>query len=73
MNKTKNVLIILGILIMLIAPLMGSCLAELYLIIIGGMETEKYLLIIQGCINAFLIIGTITTIFGLFRKNNKEN
>lgn len=60
-NKTNTALIIGGICIILTAPLLGTGLAGIYLRLLGGMETEKYMLIIEGCIRSLQLTGGLMT------------
>lgn len=73
MKNIKFFLTILGVAIILFAPLLGNELSNCYLILSGGMETEKFLRIIDGSIRGFQIIGTLMTVYGLFGHQNREH
>lgn len=51
--------IVFGIVTILLAVPLGNILAEAYLAISGGMETEKFLLCVEGFINGFQLLGGI--------------
>ena len=72
MKNSKLFMIFLGVAIILFAPLLGNELSNCYLILLGGMETEKFLRIIDGGIRSFQIIGTLITGYGLFGHRNRE-
>lgn len=72
MKNIKFFLTILGVAIIFLAPLLGNELSACYLILSGGMETEKYLRMIDGSIRSFQIIGTLVTVYGLFGHQNRE-
>ncbi len=72
MTKQRIVLIFVSIVVVLMAPLLGIALAERYLMLSGGMATEKYMLIMEGCIHGFQIIGILAAAYGLFGKSSKE-
>lgn len=72
MKNMKFFLTIFGVAIILLAPLLGNELASCYLILSGGMETEKYIRIIDGSIRSFQIIGTLVTAYGLFSHKSRE-
>lgn len=73
MKNIKFLLTILGVAIILFAPLLGNELSACYLILSGGMETEKYIRIIDGGIRSFQIIGTLLTVYSLFGHKNRES
>lgn len=73
MKNSKLFMIFLGVAIILFAPLLGNELSNCYLILLGGMETEKFLRIIDGGIRSFQIIGTLMAGYGLFGHKNKEH
>lgn len=54
-----------GVLSILLAPILGSYFAQIYLRLLGGMETEKFLLLLDGCITAFQLIGVLAAGYGL--------
>lgn len=72
MKNMKFFLTILGVAIILLASLLGNELASCYLILSGGMETEKYIQIMDGSIRSFQIISTLVTTHGLFGHKNRE-
>ena len=72
MNKSKLITIVLGIILILLAPTLGFYLSHIYLLLIGGMETEKFLLIMDGCINGFQIIGLLSVLYGVLKKCKKQ-
>lgn len=75
MNKVNFVIAIIGLSLVVTAPLTGTYLAELYLGILGGMETEKYHIIMASCNLGIQIVGALIAAFGLFahKKGNDES
>lgn len=73
MKNFKLFMTFFGVAIILLAPLLGSKMSACYLILLGGMETEKFLRIIDGSICSFQIIGALMTGYGLFGHKNREN
>lgn len=71
MKISKMVAVILGIVLILLAPVFGLYLSNIYLRLMGGMETEKFLLIMEGCITGFQVIGVLSALYGMLkiRKN----
>ena len=72
MRKYSIGISIAGVLLLLMAPMLGTYLAGFYLRLTDGMETEKFLRIIDGGIRSFQIIGTLITGYGLFGHRNRE-
>lgn len=66
MKSIKFFITLLGVAIILFAPLLGNELSTCYLILLGGMETEKFLRMIDGSICSFQMIGALMTAYGLF-------
>lgn len=62
----KQLLSLAGFAILLVAPLLGQALGGIYLMILGGMETDRFLQILQGCTLSFQIIGALIAGYGLF-------
>lgn len=73
MSKTNLIIVLFGVAAVLLAPWFGDVVASFYLMLSGGMETEKFLLIINGFIHSFQIIGTLTAIYALFGCKRKED
>ena len=73
MKNIKFFMTLLGVAIILFAPLLGNELSNCYLFLLGGMETEKFLRIMDGGICSFQIIGALMAGYGLFGHKNKEN
>lgn len=75
MNKVEFIITIIGIIIILTAPLLGTNMATLYLGLLGGMETEKYHIIIASCNLGIQIIGALIVAYGLFahKKGDDES
>lgn len=71
MNKIKLTAVILGIVFILSAPIFGLYLSNICLRLIGGMETEKFLLIIEGCITGFQIIGVLSVLYGMLKARSR--
>lgn len=72
MKNIKLFLTILGLSIILLAPLLGNGLSTCYLILSSGMETEKYLCIIDGSIRSFQIIGALISAYSLFSYKERR-
>lgn len=70
--RTNTIITIVGVLLLLLAPMLGLDLANFYLRFLEGMETEKFLVIIKGCIGSIQILGTLVIVYGLFSKKSKE-
>lgn len=68
----NTIIMIVGVLLLLLAPMFGLNLANFYLRLLEGMETEKFLVIIKGCIGSIQILSALLIAYGLFSKNNKE-
>ena len=74
MRKTNYILTFAGFALLLIAPLLGQALGQLYLILLGGMETNQFLHILQSSTLSLQIIGALIATHGLFaRKSGKNN
>lgn len=71
MNKSKLIAIVLGIIIVILAPIFGFYLLHTYLLLIGGMETEKFVLIMDRCITGFQIIGVLSVFYGVLKNCKK--
>lgn len=61
-----------GVLILLLAPMLGTYLAGLYLQLTEGMETEKFLCILEGCIRSIQVLGGLITAYGCFCQKGEE-
>lgn len=72
MNKVKLIVVILGIVLILLAPVFGLYLSNIYLRLIGGMETEKFLIIIEGCITGFQVIGALSALCGMLKIHKNQ-
>lgn len=70
--RINTIITITGLLFLLLAPMLGLNLANFYLRLQGGLETEKFLVIIKGCIGSIQILGTLIMAYGLFSKKSKE-
>lgn len=66
MSKVELIITIIGIIIILAAPLLGTNMAEFFLMLLGGMETEKYHIIMASCNLGIQIIGALIAAYGLF-------
>lgn len=73
MRKTNLIILLFSVAVILLAPLFGDVAASFYLMLSGGMETEKFLLIIDGFIHSFQIVGTLTAAYALFGCKRKED
>ena len=72
MNKGSILAIVCGVAIILLAPLLGNSLSHIYLSLLGGMETDKFLLVIDGCIRGFQIIGALSALYGILRISSTK-
>lgn len=61
-----------GVLILLLAPMLGTYLADFYLRLTEGMETEKFLCILEGCICSIQVLGALITAYGCFCRKGEE-
>ena len=59
MKKVYSIGMIVGIIIILLAVPLGDLYWNFYLSIVGGMETERFTMLIQSAIVSFQIIGGI--------------
>ena len=59
MKKVYSIGMIVGIIIILLAVPLGGLYGNFYLSIVGGMETERFTMLIQSAIVSFQIIGGI--------------
>lgn len=66
MRKVNYVVLFFGVAVILLAPLFGNGLSFCYLSVFGGMETEKFLQIMDGNMRSFQIIGALMAAYGLF-------
>lgn len=73
--RRENILItIAGVLLLLLAPTLGTYLAGLYLRLTDGMETATFLCVMEGCIRSIQVLGGLIAAYGLFfRKSNGED
>lgn len=71
MRKYTIGITVAGVLLLLLAPMLGTYLADLYLRLTDGMETDKFLCIVEGCIHSMQILGGIVTAYGLFYRKDK--
>lgn len=72
--KTRYVAgIAVGIVILLLSVPLGDWYGSIYLILCGGMETERYLMLTQSAIHGFQMIGALvgllSGIAGIFGKD----
>lgn len=66
MKKDFEILaIILGVVIILSAPVLGKTTADFLLDFFGGMDANHFTAIFEGCIRGFQIIGTLCAIYGI--------
>lgn len=70
MKKTIGI-IVAGVLLLLLAPMLGTYLAGLYLGLTEGMETATFLRILEGCIRSIQILGGLIAVYGLFGRKSK--
>lgn len=73
MNKAKLIITIIGMVLIITAPLLGANMAGLYLMLLGGMESEKYLIIIKSCNLSIQIIGALLAAYGLFARKKGDD
>ena len=59
MKKVYSIGMIVGIIIILLAVPLGDLYGNFNLSIVGGMETERFTMLIQSAIVSFQIIGGI--------------
>ena len=57
--------IILGLATVLLSPAVGSIYASFLLTLSGGMESDKYYILIDGCISAIRVLGIIVSAWGI--------
>lgn len=67
MKEFRLVWSVLGCLLILLAPCLGNAAANMYLMLIEGMETNRFLLFIEAFIRSFQIIGVLLTVYGLWK------
>ena len=63
---------IAGVLLLLLAPMLGTYLAGFYLRLTVGMETATFLCILEGCIHSIQILGGLIATYGLFFRKSEE-
>ena len=63
---------IAGVLLLLLAPMLGTYLAGLYLGLTEGMETATFLCISEGCIRSIQVLGGLIATYGLFFRKSEE-
>lgn len=64
-------IVIAGILLLLLAPMLGIHLAGLYLRLTDGMETVTFLCISEGCIRSIQVLGGLITAYGFFCRKSE--
>ena len=62
---------IAGVLLLLLAPMLGTYLTGLYLRLTEGTETATFLCILEGCIRSIQILGGLTTAYGIFCRKSE--
>lgn len=72
MAMRKLVAVILGIILILLSPLLGRCLANIYLSILGSTATEIFAAMIEGCIHGFQLIGALSVLYGILPPRNRS-
>ena len=63
---------IAGVLLLLLAPMLGTYLAGFYLRLTDGMETSTFLCISEGCIRSIQVLGGLIAAYGLFFRKSEE-
>ena len=69
--KKRIGIIVAGVLLLLLAPMLGTYLAGFYLRLTDGMETATFLCILEGCIRSVQILGGLITVYGLFGRKSE--
>ena len=72
MSKGSIFALVCGVVIILLAPLLGNSLSAIYLSLLGGMATDKFLLVVDGCIRGFQIIGAMSGLYGILKIINSK-
>ena len=68
MKKIYNMGIVVGIIVLFLAIPAGDLYGNFYLSIVGGMETERFTMLVQSAIISFQVIGgVIFTLCGVAR------
>lgn len=65
MRRSKLIALVLGIFLILFAPLLGYFLSFVCLSLLGGMGTDSFLLIMDHCMTGFQIIGILSAAYGI--------
>ena len=73
MKTGKIAVIAVGVVIILASAPLGSFLADLYLWLLGGMETERFLVVIGGCIRSFQIVGALCVALGTIKTRTDKS
>lgn len=74
MKAVVIVTIVIGMIIVFLAAPLGNVLADKFLMTVGGMSTERFLIVEKGIITSIHIIGTLIALFGgalILRSRNK--
>lgn len=72
MRKYSIGISIAGVLLLLMAPMLGTYLAGFYLGLTEGMETATFLCISEGCIRSIQVLGGLIATYGLFFRKSEE-
>ena len=71
MRKYSIGISIAGVLLLLMAPMLGTYLAGFYLRLTDGMETSTFLCVSEGCIRSIQVLGGLIAAYGLFFRKSE--